>query len=92
MDEAAEATAHINHESSRKAFETWHEPSLSHTALLHINHESSRKAFETRVGASTVIPSRMDISITNLAERHLRRELMFAGRGLHLDLVYQSRI
>ena len=38
----------------------------------HINHESSRKAFETSI-IETVDPSRpVKISITNLAERHLR--------------------
>ena len=39
----------INHESSRKAFET---PIMTREHVLtglHINHESSRKAFETSV-------------------------------------------
>ena len=65
--------ADINHESSRKAFET---PVLTTLPPYHyeldINHESSRKAFET--GWVSCLDDRdgLPISITNLAERHLR--------------------
>ena len=38
---------HINHESSRKAFETDLEKTEVVRRECYINHESSRKAFET---------------------------------------------
>ena len=42
--------------------------------LRNINHESSRKAFETRLAPPFHLQCGLPISITNLAERHLRLE------------------
>ena len=64
-------TLYINHESSRKAFETVDAISSSQVGHWDINHESSRKAFETPSPATETCPG-IRISITNLAERHLR--------------------
>ena len=48
--------ANINHESSRKAFETIMDEKLEGIGRApHINHESSRKAFETS-GAEVMAP------------------------------------
>ena len=64
--------SYINHESSRKAFETpmnlcsWGSPST------YITHESIRKAFETHRLTCPARERVFTISITNLAERHLR--------------------
>ena len=64
---------HINHESSRKAFETSPLPRGAGPPLQpDINHESSRKAFETGASADASAIKSPQISITNLAERHLR--------------------
>ena len=134
---------HINHESSRKAFETGrrlrhllspsiiisitnlaerhlrlprpqrHMPSRScpisitnlaerhlrprtqprrpQTRLWDINHESSRKAFETGLDLPSLRPLRSPISITNLAERHLRLAAI-EKRADDSANEYQSRI
>ena len=84
----------INHESSRKAFETpplwsqgWRWPPR------HINHESSRKAFETPYNFALLKTARaVLISITNLAERHLRLLRVEKPHQLRDFVEYQSRI
>ena len=68
-------SGYINHESSRKAFETGASVGASVGAIKDINHESSRKAFETRRRPQARLWARLWISITNLAERHLRQKV-----------------
>ena len=70
-------SSNINHESSRKAFETPSDlPNLATETWSDINHESSRKAFETDGKTITTREHVFTgISITNLAERHLRPRL-----------------
>ena len=49
-------TVDINHESSRKAFETRIEAVEAIAEYKHINHESSRKAFETHLPCGHLRP------------------------------------
>ena len=69
------ALSDINHESSRKAFETASSSPRMHEGSSDINHESSRKAFETLPTGKRRCRSPRWISITNLAERHLRLDV-----------------
>ena len=116
---SASTPVYINHESSRKAFETTtvkvsplrpvntrisitnlaerHLRPLSFvnsyffTVAPHINHESSRKAFETPSVPGLLPRLSRWISITNLAERHLR---LAEGDSACMRMFgrYQSRI
>ena len=49
-------------------------PTGNGSTASNINHESSRKAFETNREVDARAGRRIRISITNLAERHLRLE------------------
>ena len=56
--------------------------------VLDINHESSRKAFETRAGFPSVRPpTTTNISITNLAERHLRHSYVRHSPGASTRII-----
>ena len=81
----------INHESSRKAFETSAYRIADTGADADINHESSRKAFETTLQFPSVPGLSPLISITNLAERHLRLSTSTVSRIVK-SAEYQSRI
>ena len=85
------ALTDINHESSRKAFETSRERTRKRCGGdRDINHESSRKAFETRPRRD-LLQSRTHISITNLAERHLRHQLPVPTREhVFTDINHES--
>ena len=56
--QARPQTSHINHESSRKAFETNVCSRAGASTSTDINHESSRKAFETGASAPEKPPPR----------------------------------
>ena len=60
------AERHLRPPYTRPPWNAW--------ALPDINHESSRKAFETRAGSERRPQGPSGISITNLAERHLRQD------------------
>ena len=82
--------SHINHESSRKAFETPFNVKLRCIRSPHINHESSRKAFETSGRVILARGTLAEISITNLAERHLRLTPRPSSRPRYPDINHES--
>ena len=85
------AERHLRHRERVYRFNQHHRISITNLAERHlrlsmaafqsghgdvdINHESSRKAFETVHGSYRPPPRQCRISITNLAERHLRLPL-----------------
>ena len=80
----------INHESSRKAFETGRVYRFCRYPCTHINHESSRKAFETPWSERLTFPLPQDIN-----HESSRKAFETCSRVLSAStsiVSYQSRI
>ena len=77
--------AHINHESSRKAFETLQPDHIRLNEFTEISITNLAERHLRRVTYDIIGIPLIDISITNLAERHLRP--LPLGELCHLSVV-----